>query len=263
MPDYIASNRAVWNLWTARDLTSDHHKDVARFRATGSSLRPIEREELGGVSGKSLLHLQCNMGCDTLSWARLGAHVTGVDLSDAAIAQAHMLAGEAGLPARFIQSDLYRLPDALDEHFDVVFTSYGALCWMPDLTRWAEIVARYIRPGGIFYIIDLHPFASMVSGQSSTAQDMRFNVAIPYFHTPEPVPDTDAQGNTVYAWSYGLGEALTALLQAGLHLEYLHEFPFSFYRQFPALIPGDDGYWRWPAEARNTMPLLFSLRARK
>src|SRR5579859_4104061 len=121
MPDYTASNRALWNAWTAQHTDSDHHRDVARFRATGSSLRPIERAELGEVTGKSLLHLQCNMGCDTLSWARLGASVTGVDLSDAAIERGRALASAASLPARFLQSDLYAIPDALDEQFDIVY----------------------------------------------------------------------------------------------------------------------------------------------
>ncbi|HLZ21819.1 MAG TPA: class I SAM-dependent methyltransferase [Ktedonobacterales bacterium] len=263
MPDYTASNRALWNAWTAQHTDSDHHRDVARFRATGSSLRPIERAELGDVSGKSLLHLQCNMGCDTLSWARLGASVTGVDLSDAAIERGRSLATEAGLPARFLQSDLYALPDALDEQFDIVYTSYGALCWLPDLDRWARLVARYVKPDGIFYMVEMHPTSLMFAGDPTDEAGRRFEVAAPYFHRAEPLSDEDGRGNTVYGWTYGLGEVVTALLDAGLRLDYLHEFPMSFYQQFPALIHGDDEYWRWPATSGNTMPLLFSLRARK
>src|SRR5690242_11812166 len=124
MTDYLGSNRRLWNAWTQRHLDSAHHQDVATFRAGGLTLRSIEREALGDVRGRSLLHLQCNMGSDTLSWVRLGAHVTGVDFSDAAVAQARALASEVGLPARFLQSDLYALPSALDEQFDIVFASY-------------------------------------------------------------------------------------------------------------------------------------------
>lgn len=263
MPDYIASNRALWNTWTAQHLETDHHRDVARFRATGSSLRPIERAELGDVAGKSLLHLQCNMGCDTLSWARLGARVTGVDLSDTAVERAQALAAEANLPARFLQSDLYTLPDTLDEQFDIVYTSYGALCWLPDLTRWAEVVARYVRPGGIVYMVEMHPTGTMFSGAPSDDAGQRFQIANPYFHTADPAPEDDGHGNTVYVWTYSLGEVVTALLDAGLRLDYLHEFPMSFYHQFPALIHGEDEYWRWPPDSGNSMPLLFSLRAHR
>ena len=263
MTDHIASNRALWNTWTVQHIESDHHRDVARFRTTGSSLRPIERAELGDVTGKSLLHLQCNMGCDTLSWARLGARITGVDFADAAIEKGRALADEAGLPARFIQSDLFALPEVLNEQFDIVYTSYGALCWLPDLTRWARVAARYVRPGGVFYMVEMHPTGTMFSGGSGDEAGMRFQIANPYFHRAEPDAADDGHGNTVYVWTYSLGEVVTALLEAGLRLDYLHEFPMSFYRQFPALVHGDDEYWRWPDASGNSMPLLFSLQARK
>jgi SAM-dependent methyltransferase len=262
MPDYTASNRALWNSWTVQHTQSDHHRDVARFRATGSSLRPIECAELGDVAGKSLLHLQCNMGCDTLSWARLGANVTGVDLSDAAVERGRSLATETNLPARFIRSDLYALPDALDEQFDIVYTSYGALCWLPDLTRWAQVAVRYVRPGGIFYMVEMHPSGVMFASDGSDEAGTRFQVANPYFHQTEPASEEDGRGNTIHVWTFSLGEVVTALLDAGLRLDFLHEFPMSFYRQFPALVHGEDEYWRWPATSGNTMPLLFSLRAR-
>ena len=262
MTDYIESNRALWNTWTAQQTDSDHHRDVARFRATGSSLRSIERAELGDVSGKSLLHLQCNMGCDTLSWARLGARVIGMDLSDAAVERGRALASEASLSARFLQSDLYALPETLDEQFDIVYTSYGALGWLPDLDHWAEIVARNVRTGGIFYMVEMHPTGIMLSSAGDET-GTRFQVANPYFHSAEPATEDDGRGNIVHVWSYGLGEVVTALLDAGMRLDFLHEFPMSFYRQFPSLVHGDDEYWRWPAASRNSMPLLFSLCARK
>jgi len=279
--DYTAANRALWNTWTARDLSSEHHRDVARYRATGSSLRGVELAELGaagGVAGKSLLHLQCNMGSETLSWARLGARVTGVDIADDAIACARALAAESGLSeeqARFIRSDIYALPPTLDEQFDIVFTSYGALFWLPDLAGWARLIARCLKRGGVFYMVEMSPGANMLSfrpaGEASGERaDLTFQVANPYAHTAEPQVETNTTPDgteTVYVWSYGLGETLTALIQAGLRLEYVHEFPFVHYQRFPILVQGDDGYWRWPApaaaDALNTAPLLFSTLARK
>jgi SAM-dependent methyltransferase len=149
--EYVRANRAAWDRWTLEATDSEHHRDVAVFRGGGLSLRPIELREVGDVAGITLLHLLCNMGCDTLSWARRGASVTGVDISEAAIARARALAAEAGIDARFLRSDLYALPDVLDERFDVVFTSYGALCWMPDLERWAQIVSHFLKDGGTFH----------------------------------------------------------------------------------------------------------------
>ena len=279
--DYTEANRTLWNTWTTRDIASEHHRDVARYRATGSSLRGVELAELGaavGVAGKSLLHLQCNMGSETLSWVRLGAHVTGVDIADDAIARAQTLATEGGLTdeqARFIRADIYDLPPTLDGQFDIVFTSYGALFWLPDLTGWARLIARCLKPSGVFYMVEMSPLTNMLSFRpdaqpANGRADLIFQVANPYAHTaaPQVEENTTAGGTeTVYVWSYGLGETLTALIQAGLRLEYVHEFPFAHYQRFPMLVQGDDSYWRWPAAAdgatTNTAPLLFSTLARK
>ena len=271
MNAYTQGNRAAWNTWLARDLQSAHHQDVARFRATGSSLRSIERAEVGNVSGKTLLHVPCNMGSDTLSWARLGASVTGVDIADVAIARAEQLAAETVLPARFIRADLYELPSLLDETFDIVFASYGVLCWLPDLPRWAEIVAHFLKPGGAFYLIDMHPCTNPLAELDATPPGMRSQVRYPYFHSAAPAqpvpiasaPDAapePAQDDGEHVWAYGLGEVVTALIAAGLRLEFLHEFPLQHYQQFPSLVQDGEGWWRWPTP-ENTLPMLFSLRA--
>lgn len=270
MTDYTAANRAVWNAWTNGDLASDHHQNAARFQAGELTLRAIERAEVGDVAGKTLLHLECNMGSDTLSWARLGASVTGVDLSDAAVERARALAAAAGISARFVCSDLYDLPAHLDEPFDIVFASYGALCWLADLPRWAEIVARYIRPGGIFYIVDMHPFTQILQPAHTDADPTgrTFHVAAPYFHTATPISEAvplagpGSSSATLYAWTYGVGEVLTALIAAGLRPAYLHEFPYAHYQRFPSLARDADGWWRWPDSA-NTLPLLFSIKAQR
>jgi SAM-dependent methyltransferase len=259
---YTEANRQTWNLWMTRDKESDHHKDVARYRATGSSLRPIETAELGDVTGKSLLHLQCNLGSETLSWARRGAQVTGVDIADDAIAFAHALAAEGGLEdrARFIRCDLYDLPASLSEQFDIVIASYGALCWAPDVTEWAHVAARYVAPGGTFLLVDLHPSGMALRADANDPGGFQLRLEHPYFHTVEPLIEEAPGEPTVYAWTYSLGEVISAVASAGLRVQALREYPFAHWRQFPQLAETGDGYWRWP-DPMNTLPLLFALRA--
>lgn len=258
---YTHINQATWNDWTLHHTDSEHHRDVVRFLAAGSSLRSIELAEVGDVTGKRLLHLQCNMGCDTLSWARRGAQVTGVDIAEAAVDRARSLATETGLPARFIAGDLYALPDVLDEQFDIVYTSYGVLWWLADLPRWAEIAARYVAPGGRFYIVDMHPSTNCLSTDDGDGR--RLTVTQSYTHTRQPLQVLAGHDEAIVrTWPYGLGEVVTNVIAAGLQLDYLHEFPQQFYRQFAALVQDDEGWWRWP-KPENTLPLLFSLMATK
>lgn len=264
--DYTRANRANWNAWTAINAASAHY-DVAGFKAGKLTLNAIERGELGDVSGKSLLHLQCHFGLDTLSWARLGAAVTSVDFAEDAITLARSLSREAGLDARFVCADLYDLPTALTGTFDIVYTSGGVLFWLKDLARWAAIVAHFLAPGGVFYILEMHPVINVFDRQDATG----LHVVYPYFHAGEPLPlpvtgtyaDPEAGHETVeYSWNYGLGEVITALIGAGLRIEYLHEFPLSTAKLFPFMRQDADGWWRWE-DATNTLPLLFSLRATK
>lgn len=259
---YTEANRATWNLWVTRDTGSDHHKDVARYRATGSSLRPIEQAELGDVAGRSLLHLQCNLGSETLSWARLGARVTGVDIADDAISFAQDLAEEGGLTdmARFIRSDVYDLPAILDERFDIVIATYGALCWAPDLERWARVAAGYVAPGGLLLLVDLHPAGMAMDTSQEDPHGLSLRLSHSYFHTREPLTEEKPGEPPVYAWTYSLGEVVSAVAVAGLRVESLREYPCAHWRQFPQLVEHGDGYWRWP-DAASTLPLLFSLRA--
>ena len=156
MNEYFEANRRHWDEVVPIHMRSDLY-DVDSFKAGKSKLKPVEREELRDVRGKTMLHLQCHFGLDTLSWAREGAIVTGVDFSEPAIEGAKALAAETGIEARFIISDVYSLPDRLEEEFDIVFTSYGAICWLPDIGRWAQVVTRFLKPGGTFYMVEFHP----------------------------------------------------------------------------------------------------------
>jgi SAM-dependent methyltransferase len=241
--------------------------DVAAFRAGQSTLRPLEVEELGEVAGKSLLHLQCHFGLDTLSWARRGARVTGVDFSSAAVEQARALAAETGLTAGFHCSSVQDLPQVHNNTYDIVFTSYGVLCWLPDLRPWVQAIAHCLRPGGVFYIVEMHPFTDVFDDRPGTTG---LRLGYPYFAPPEPLVEetqgsyadrTAAVENTrSYLWVHPLGEVLTALLEVGLRLQFVHEFPYCVYPRFAWMTRGEDGWYRLPPPDES-LPLMFSVKA--
>lgn len=267
MNEFEAVNRSNWDALVPIHARSAFY-DVAGFKAGKLTLLPIEREELGDVAGKSLLHLQCHFGLDTLSWARLGAHVTGIDYAPRAIELARTLSRETGLAAEFVCSSVYDLPQVLSGHFDIVFTSYGVLCWLPDLRPWGQVIAHFLKPGGVFYMVEFHPFLGVFYNESD-ATDLR--LAYPYFHRPDPdafaaegsYADPNAALSFVsYEWSHSLSDILNSLLDAGLRLEFLHEFPVCGYRHMPFMVQGEDGWWRLP-EHQESVPLMFSVKARK
>jgi len=268
MDEYRRANQRLWDEYTAINAASPLY-ELQEFKAGAIKLHPLERSELEGeIAGRALLHLQCHFGMDTLSWARLGAHVTGVDFSEKAIALARSLAAELSIPARFVCCELYDLPQHLEDRFDIVYTSYGVLAWLPDLRGWAELVARYLRPGGVFYIAEIHP-ASMLFSEKVSGPEWR--VGYDYFQEEVASyqdegnyadPTAKVENNTSYEWMHPLGTVVSELTRAGLSLEYLHEHPFTVYRQFPFLERGEDSHWHLPAGMLR-VPLLFSLRARK
>lgn len=267
MDKYLQSNQHLWNAWTALHEQSPLY-DVAGFKAGKSTLRSIERAEFTDVAGKTLLHLQCHFGLDTLSWARQGAIVTGVDLSDRSIVLARSLSDELGLPATFVCSDLLDLPNMLSGQFDIVFTSYGVLHWLRYLKLWAEVVAHFLKPGGIFYIVEDHPFMRVFDSDSAEPK-----VDNPYFFSEEPyhfemqgsyAAEATAQSPVLhgYNWDHSLSEILNALINAGLTIEFFHEFPFALRAKIPGMVQGEDGWWRL-ARQHGMIPFLFSLQARK
>jgi len=269
MDEFFDANRRLWDGLTRLHRDSAFY-DVAGFKAGGTSLREVELAEMGDVAGKSLLHLQCHFGLDTLSWARRGARVVGVDLSETAIAEARGLSEELSIPAEFIACNVYDLPERLDRRFDLVYTSYGVIRWLPDLARWARLVARFLKPGGVFYMVEFHPLASML--------DDHGRMAHAYFHEHAPerweesgsyaAPDAEFRHES-YEWAHSLGETVSALLDAGLKLDMLREHPFSAYDCFPNLVRQSPQRWTfqspdWPGPgAPPAAPLMFSLRARK
>jgi 2-polyprenyl-3-methyl-5-hydroxy-6-metoxy-1,4-benzoquinol methylase len=264
---WLRDNRALWEAWTDVHERSAFY-DLEGFKRGGVRLSDYEMDEVGPVEGKDLLHLQCHFGIDTLSWARLGARVTGADFSARAVALARSLADELGIDARFVESNLYDLPASLDGDFDVVYTSRGVLGWLPDVRSWARVVAHYVRPGGLFYITEIHPVANAFENEGVQPGELR--LAYPYWEHREPLAfpvhgsyadeTADVGVHTEYGWDHGLAEIVNALIDAGLRIDSLREFPFVDWK-LDFLVQGEDGQWRLPGELDGRLPLFFSLKA--
>jgi SAM-dependent methyltransferase len=268
MNEHLLANQRWWDEVTPVHAASAFY-DVESFKAGKTSLLPVELAELGDVDGKTLLHLQCHFGLDTLSWARLGAIVTGIDFSAPAIETARSIAAECAIEARFLQTNVYDLPKILDGQFDIVFTSYGVLPWLHDVPAWARIAASYLKPGGVFYIVEGHPLLNALS-DAATVEDFRLDGS--YFERREPDrwdddndyadPDYRIKDHVTFEWSHSLAEIVTSLVQAELQVEFLHEHPFLAWARLRSMTRGDDGYFRLPGDDAR-FPLMFSLRARK
>ncbi len=254
--DYLNINKAAWDKRTKVHVESEFY-DVASFKNGRCSLNPIEIGQIGDVQGKSLLHLQCHFGQDTLSWARLGADVTGVDLSADAIKQANLLKQTLGLQAQFIEADVVQFGRKNKQQFDIVFTSYGVLCWLPNLTDWAQTIANSLKVGGEFHLVEFHTFHDLLSGYS-------------YF--PNGEPDVEAEGtytencdgtkSTMVTWSHSISEVINALIGVGLKIESFNEYPYSPYNCFDGLeLVPNLGYQM--LYKGQQIPLLYSIKARK
>ena len=272
------ANLALWNEW-ARIHEGAEFYDVAGFKAGRSSLWPLEAEELGPYvdEGTSLLHLQCHFGLDTLSWARRGAEVVGLDFSGQAIALARRLADEVDLSSRasFIESDVYDTARHLGgRRFDIVFVSWGAIEWLPDLERWAQICAAHLRPGGRFYMAEIHPLAYCLDETTGPGElRLRYRyLPAPDDPVAEPVegsyadPSADMTGHVAYGWSHSLSEVVGALLGVGLRLEFLHEAPFAVAPVYDSM-ERDESRWWWLPDGRGgrraDLPFSYSLMAVK
>ncbi|WP_083903870.1 class I SAM-dependent methyltransferase [Nocardia cerradoensis] len=262
---WVELNRANWDERVPIHLTSEFY-DVDRFVAGAEALRAFELDEVGDVRGKRLLHLQCHIGTDTLAWARHGAAVTGLDFSAPAVRTATGLAARIGVPgARFVTANVYDAATALaGNRYDIVYTGVGALVWLPDLVRWASVVAQLLAPGGFLYLTEFHPFGDIL------AEDDGRTVAYDYFDPAPQVweepgtyadPDAPTTANVTVQWQHGIGEIVTALAAAGLRLDFLHEHDFTLYPRFRNLSEEGGQYRLPPGQPR--VPLLFSLRASK
>ena len=253
-------NRAAWNQMV--DLHVNHLEYRTReVMNGGSSLKRIELEALGDVRGKHLLHLLCQFGLDTLSWARQGAIVTGVDIADRSIQVANELRIQSGLDATFVRSDVLDLIGLIDRQFDIVFQSYGTHIWISDTAKWAQIISHYLKPGGTFFMIDEHPLAPL----------FLFPDEYPNYFACEPVrtvnpPDycekqTHIEGELI-EWQHPVSEIVNALISAGLTIEKLEEYNFGYYRVAGDWHELDDHYW-CPPGGPTKYPVMLSVKAGK
>jgi SAM-dependent methyltransferase len=269
----IDSTRRSWNVATRNH--NAHKGDQAAFlKGGGDVLFPEERALLGPLAGKSLVHLQCNSGQDSLCLARDGAAVTGVDLSDEAIGFAKRLSKDSGIPARFIEAEVVTWLSSTEERFDLAFASYGVIGWNADAASWIRGMARVLKPGGRFVYVEFHPLIW------SYGQDLALTGDDYFARGPfiEPVKDYVAESGAAlggqsgamgtndvpsYSYQYTLGELVTFLCSAGLELESLTEYPYSNgFRPYPTMIEAPGRRWVWP-EGKARLPLMFSVVARK
>lgn len=262
---YLNTNRAHWNERVSIHKKSEFYS-LDKFKRGVNQLHSLEREELGDIRGKSVLHLQCHFGIDTLSLEMLGADVTGIDFSEEAIKTADEIRDGLGMKAKFILSDIYSLPEKLDKKFDIVYTSYGVLIWLPDLVKWGQTVSHFLKPGGFFYIAECHPFAYVFDNERNTD---KLEIKYPYFSKSEPIifneegsyadKEAKTKNNVTYEWAHSLSDIFMALINAGLKIEFFHEHNFTVWQHFPVMKQDADGYFRFDKD----IPLLFSLMAVK
>lgn len=260
--NYIEINRESWNNRVEAHLKSRFY-DLESFVKGKSSLNSIELDLLGDIRGKSILHLQCHFGQDTISLFRLGAEVTGVDLSDKAIDSARQLTRDTNSDANFICCDIYDLPDHLDRQFDIVFTSYGTIGWLPDLDKWAKVISRYLKQNGKLVFVEFHPVVWMFD-------DNFEKIGYNYFKSDAIIETengtyADKTANIVLqsvSWNHSLSEIFTSLLKNGLEIISFDEYDYSPYNCFSKTIEFEEGKFRIE-HLGNKIPMVYSIVAEK
>ena len=258
---HLESNRASWNARALEHIHSDFY-DLPGFKAGKHSLTSIELPLLGDVQGKSLLHLQCHFGQDTLSLARMGAEVTGVDLSDESLRLARELADELGLEARFVCCDVLELDQHLEGTFDLVFSSYGTIGWLPELRTWGRLIHQYLKPGGAFVFAEFHPVVWMLD-------DAFQRFAYSYFNTGPIVEEVTGTytnreapiSGTNWMWNHALADVVTALLEPGLRITHFSEYDYSPWDCFAHTVPAEGGYQIQGFE--GILPMVYAIKAEK
>ncbi|MCH7229803.1 class I SAM-dependent methyltransferase [Glycomyces sp. L485] len=265
--EWIDTNRTMWDERVPIHAASEFY-DQDAFRNGRDEIRDFEAAEVGDVSGKRLLHLQCHMGQDTLSWSRRGAaKVVGLDFSEPAVEVARGLAAEIGLGpdrAEFVVADVYEAASAVpDEDYDIVYTGIGALDWLPDIRRWAETAAQLVAPGGFLYVSEFHPFTHVLGWAGGTVvENDYFNRDAQIGDSPGTYTDFEAPtvNNRSFEREHTLGDIVTAIAAAGLRIDFLHEFDMTLFQRYQELVRHDDGYFR-AKEGQPRLPLMFSLKA--
>ena len=262
MDDYIRINKQTWNNKTDVHITSDFY-DQKSFMEGKSTLNAIELELLGDIKDKKILHLQCHFGQDTLCLSRLGAKVTGVDFSDHAIKKAIEINKNLGLDAQFVCCDIYDLPSLLQEKFDIVFTSYGTIGWLPDLDKWANVVSHFLKPDAKFVFAEFHPVVWMFDNDFKEVFYSYFNISPITETEPGTYADRYAAINAeTITWNHPTCEVLNGLIQAGLEINSFNEFDYSPYNCFNEIEEFLPNKFRIK-HLSNKIPMVFSILATK
>lgn len=260
--DYLTKNKESWNKRVAVHVDSDFYKNEA-FISGKASLNSIELELLGNIKGKKVLHLQCHFGQDSISLSRLGADVTGVDLSDQAIETAQELAQKTQQSTKFICSDVYELPKLLNEKFDIVFTSYGTIGWLPDMDKWARTIEHFLKPNGRLVFVEFHPVVWMFDDEFSKVGYNYFNDG-PIIEAESGTyaeRESDITGEYVM-WNHGMGEVITSLVKNGLVLSTMEEYDYSPYPCFKHTVEFEPGKYRIK-HLENKIPMIYAVEAFK
>ncbi|WP_397361972.1 class I SAM-dependent methyltransferase [Olleya sp. R77988] len=258
--EYFEANKATWNDKVKVHSKSDMY-DLEAFKKGKSSLMQYEIAALKEVKGKSLLHLQCHFGQDTISWSRLGAKCVGVDLSDEGIKLAQQLNEELKLDAEFVCCNVLDTSDYIKDEFDIVFTSYGVIGWLPDLKPWGKMIAERLKKGGVFYMAEFHPIVWMFDYLENKP-------VMKYGYMQDEVIYEEYEGTYAnqeskmvtkeYGWNHGLSEVINALIEAGLQIEYLNEYDESPYNVLPELVETKSGNF---VTKDKLYPLIFEIKA--
>jgi SAM-dependent methyltransferase len=260
--DWFAMNRANWDARVPIHINSELY-DIPTFVAGRDTLRAHEPGEVGDVRGKTLLHLQCHLGLDTLSWARRGAIVTGLDFSQPAVDVAASIARQIGAAsARFVVANVYDAASVLaGQTFDIVYVSVGSLQYLPDLPRWGRVVAELVAPGGFCYVAEGHPLLQFVEDDGRTLRGDYLS-RDPVFKDEDTyaAPGAPLASSASVEWIHHTADIVTALGGAGLRVEFVHEHDWIWYRILPVLTQHEDGRWRFP-EGHPRIPLQYSIRA--
>lgn len=260
--NYIEINKKLWNQRTEIHYNSDFY-DVVSFIKGKDSLNPIEIELLGDIKGKKILHLQCHFGQDTISLSRYGAIATGVDFSENAIEKAKKLNEQLGANAKFIQCNIYKLPEILDEKFDIVYTSYGVIGWLPDMKEWAKIINRFLKPKGKFIIVEFHPIVWMFSHDFKKIE-FKYMDSDPIIEEPEGTYTDRNSGikEKSVVWNHGLSSVLNSIIKTGLKITDFKEYNYSPYDCFKNGVKIDDRKFKIKG-LEDKIPMIFSLKAEK
>ena len=264
MNEYFETNKKNWNERVGIHSKSKAY-DVEGFLKGKNPLKKLELDVLGDIKGKKILHLQCHFGMDTLSFARMGAEVTGADFSDEAVALAKELTVKTGLNAKFVCSNVLELDKHLEGEYDIVYASYGVFCWIDDLNRWFEIAAHFLKPGGELIIIDGHPFANIFE-YSEEKKELEqigpyYNEKAHLYNEEYTYTDGDKMENTAqYEWAHPVSEFVMSAVNNGLRIRTIKEYPYCGWQRYPNMKKRDDGYWEMEG---NDLPFILSMKCVK